>query len=254
MSRNFDVLLRAEKQAGLFRVGECGTPLRQASVVQETFTARPSPVRIDSNVREAEMKLVQRLFLLPGSEAPHVVVFCGAEPRSGTTGICARAGENLMSQTGLPVCLVDGNMDRPSLHCYFGMDKFPGLAESVVETAPICDFLHAVAGNLMLLSAGSSDKEARALWTSERLRARVTELRKQFSYVLIDAPPANSHVDAILWGQMADGAILIVESNATRRDVALKAKENLAAAKVKVLGAVLNNRIFAIPESVYRKL
>jgi len=55
-------------------------------------------------------------------------------------------------------------------------------------------------------------------------------------------------------GQIADGVILILESNLTRRETARAVKENLAAANVKILGAVLNNHTFSIPETLYKKL
>lgn len=253
MSRNFDVLLRAEKEAGLFQVEECTRPLPPTSATHKAFTVKRPHVRIDPGVHEAEMKLVQRVFLISGPGAPHVVVFCGAEPRSGTTGICARAGENLASQIRQPVCLVDGNLRSPSLHRYFGVENIPGLTDSVSDTAPIGDFLRPIGENLRLLSAGSSDKKAQALWTSERVRARLTELRREFSFVLIDTPPANLYSDGVFFGQAADGVLLVVNSNTTHRDTARKARETLTA-NVKLLGAVMNNRTFPVPGFLYKRL
>ena len=87
-----------------------------------------------------------------------------------------------------------------------------------------------------------------------RLRSRMAELREEFDYVLIDAPPVCSYADAVLLGQLADGVILVVEANSTRRDTARMAKETIEGAKVRLLGAVLNNRTFPIPEALYRKL
>ena len=48
--------------------------------------------------------------------------------------------------------------------------------------------------------------------------------------------------------------MLVLEANTTRRITALKAKQALEGHKVRVLGTVLNNRTFPIPESVYRLL
>jgi len=64
----------------------------------------------------------------------------------------------------------------------------------------------------------------------------------------------SQHVGGMLLGQIADGVILILESMVTRRETARTAKENLAAANVKILGAVLNNHTFSIPETLYRRL
>jgi Mrp family chromosome partitioning ATPase len=46
----------------------------------------------------------------------------------------------------------------------------------------------------------------------------------------------------------------VVQANSTHREVARKAKESLDSAKVRILGAVLNERTFPVPESLYRKL
>ena len=67
-------------------------------------------------------------------------------------------------------------------------------------------------------------------------------MREEFDYVLIDTPPLNQYDDAVVLGQFADGLVLVLEANATRREPALRVVENLRAAQVQVLGAVLNKR------------
>jgi Mrp family chromosome partitioning ATPase len=255
MSKNFELLLKAERAMELFQPA---TPVEEAPKAERAHAPVGAAAREYAITREQETTLVQRVFLLAGSEAPRVVVFCGVERGNGTTGICARAAEALAAQVNpsvCSVCLVDGNQYAPRLHQHFGVDNVSGLADAVLESGPIRTFVQQLPGrNLWLLSAGANNGEGRALWTPEHFRPRIAELRQEFSYVLVDAPPANLYVDAALWARMADGAILIVDSNTTRRDSALKAKENLKAANVKLLGAVLNNRNFPIPESIYRRL
>jgi len=80
------------------------------------------------------------------------------------------------------------------------------------------------------------------------------ELRSEFDYVLVDVPPIIQYADATLLGQLADGIVLILEANSTRRETMRKAKESLEAASLRLLGAVLNKRTFPIPEFLYRKL
>jgi len=79
-------------------------------------------------------------------------------------------------------------------------------------------------------------------------------MRKDFTVILIDAPPINTHADAALLGSMADGVVMILQANQTRREAAERAKEILDAGGVRVLGAVLNKRTFPIPEFLYRRL
>jgi Mrp family chromosome partitioning ATPase len=57
-----------------------------------------------------------------------------------------------------------------------------------------------------------------------------------------------------LLGQVVDAAILVIEANRTRRLTVRRAKDTLDAAGVLVLGTVLHNRTFPIPEGIYKRL
>jgi Mrp family chromosome partitioning ATPase len=76
----------------------------------------------------------------------------------------------------------------------------------------------------------------------------------KFSHILIDAPPINAYADAALLGRLADGLVMVVEANKTRREAARRAKDILGVAGVRLLGVVLNKRRFPIPAAVYRRL
>jgi Mrp family chromosome partitioning ATPase len=54
--------------------------------------------------------------------------------------------------------------------------------------------------------------------------------------------------------QFADGIILVLSAHRTRRAMARKIKETLEAAQVRILGTVLSDRVFPIPERIYRRL
>jgi Mrp family chromosome partitioning ATPase len=86
------------------------------------------------------------------------------------------------------------------------------------------------------------------------MRALLPELQREFDYVLIDAPPIVSGDDSVVLGRSAEGIVLVLRANASRRETARKAVQNLESANVRVLGAVLNRRTFPVPESIYRKL
>jgi capsular exopolysaccharide synthesis family protein len=210
---------------------------------------------LEALTREERVKLVQRLFLLPGPQAPHLVLFCSVESGAGTTWICAHAAETLASQVEGSVCLVDANLRTPFLHEYFGLDNLYGLSEALLQSRPIRTLTHQINGdNLWLVTSGSSPLDPSVLLTSDRLRGCLVELRAEFDYVLVDGPPAILYADTALLGKLADGVVLVVRANSTRREAAKKAAEILASANVRLMGAVLNKRTFPIPEALYRKL
>jgi Mrp family chromosome partitioning ATPase len=90
--------------------------------------------------------------------------------------------------------------------------------------------------------------------TLDQGRALIRNLSDEFAYVVISAPPIGLYGDAALLGQVVDGVVLVLEANSTRRVTAKKAKQALEAANVRILGMVLNNRTFPIPERIYRLL
>jgi Mrp family chromosome partitioning ATPase len=130
-----------------------------------------------------------------------------------------------------------------------------GLSEALSQDGLIRSFVKPVHNvRLWLLPAGSLAAESANLLSSERLIARCRELREEFDIVLVDAPPLAHYADAIALGRLSDGVVLVIEAESTRRDSALAAVETLRSSEVKILGAVLNKRVYPIPEKLYSKL
>ena len=247
MSRNYEILRETEKGRNLFV-----PPPPPLSPHNGNGHQRQADLR--GIAREEIAKLAQRIFLQSGGETPRLVVFSGVDGACGCSSICVQSAEALASQVGSPVCLIDGNLRTPSLHQFFGLGQDEGLTDAVFQAGPALRFAHRLnGGNLFLLTAGSPGAENHFFMNSERLQARLTELRAEFEFLLIDAPPLNAFADAQAFGRIADGLVLVVEANATRRESARKAKESLEAAHVKLLGVALNKRTFPIPERFYQK-
>ena len=209
---------------------------------------------IDAIAREEEFKLVQRVF--PGNQgSPRVALFASLEGESGCGSICARTGKILASRAEGPVCVVDANFQTPSLHEYFGVENLKGLAEAAVESGPIQNFVQQIPEHdLWLMPSGMSASQLRFPTLADGIRARIKELRDTFRYVVIHSGPLRLHASTMQLSRWTDGVVLVVEANSTRKEAARRVKDNLAAANVSVLGVVLNNRVFPIPDAIYRRL
>jgi Mrp family chromosome partitioning ATPase len=242
MSKNFELLQGVAKE-DLFTPASVSVPRPKAMSRAPTGLAN-----------EEITKLVHRLFLHGGqTDTSRVVSFSGIARADRSSWICACAAESLASQTDNSVCLVDANFWFPQLHTYFGADNRRGLADALFADGLIRSFATPLSTrNLWLMPSGSSKGD---VYTHmERCRVRVAELREEFNYVLISAPPLTRETAATLLGHLADGIVLIVEANQTRRESVRQAKEHLETAQVQLLGAVLDQRTFPIPEFLYRKL
>jgi Mrp family chromosome partitioning ATPase len=223
---------------------------------QEVFRNGHSGTDPHAITQREEIKLVQRLFLAPGQRSPRTVLFSGVEADGGCASICARVGYTLAAQTDGPVCVVDTNFRSPSLHQYFGVDNFRGLAEAILQPGPLQEFAQRLPERGLLWVIPSGFKVAKLSFSAvpDRLRSRMAELRAAFKFVVVHSSPLTADTDSVLLSRCTDGVVLVVEANSTRRETARRVKENLEVADVPVLGVVLNNRTFPIPEALYRRL
>ncbi len=205
--------------------------------------------------RDEILRIARWVFPYSAKDYPRLVVFSATEHGNGCTSVCIQVAEALAAQQRGTVCLVDASLPSPALHHYFGVGNEYGLSDALLQSGPIRRYVHEVPDkNLWLMSAGSVLSDLYGLASPDKLRTRLMELCSEYTHVLIDAPPVNASADSLLLGEMADGLVLIIEANRTRREVALKAKETLEAAGVKLLGAILNKRTYPIPAVLYKRI
>jgi capsular exopolysaccharide synthesis family protein len=227
----------------------------QHSSERDTVTLQTPQLNMDEKERDEVMKFVQQMFLMPGAEAPRTVALTGIESGNGCTWICCRAAQVLASQDKSPVCIVDANLRSPGLHQVFGVENHHGLSDALEETQSICNFVRPLGKqNLWLLSCGANPAERSSLLSSNRMPLRLSELRRYFKYVLIDSPALSVANDGIVLGRAAEGVILVLKANSSRREAALQAVQDLQNAGVRILGTVLNQRTFPIPQAIYNRL
>lgn len=64
--------------------------------------------------------------------------------------------------------------------------------------------------------------------------------RENYDYIIIDAPPLGSVIDAALIARCADGAIIVVESGVISYKMLQRVKDQLERSECRILGVVLN--------------
>ncbi|HXC42352.1 MAG TPA: CpsD/CapB family tyrosine-protein kinase [Candidatus Dormibacteraeota bacterium] len=257
MSRNFELLQNLGKEVLLDAPAAVAAvdQHRREPVVPQQVESKEPQLKLEPKEREELTKLAQRIFLQPGADSPRVVVFTASESGNGCSSICACAAELLAAQVTGSVCLVDANLRHPGLHEQFAVENHFGLADALQGTEPLLNYARSMSRtNLWLVSCGSSPEAALPLLSSDRMRQRITELRSGVDYVLIDASAMNVSNDATVLAAAADGVVMVLKANSSRRETVRKAVQDMQASHVRVLGAVLNQRTFPIPDAIYNRL
>jgi Mrp family chromosome partitioning ATPase len=97
------------------------------------------------------------------------------------------------------------------------------------------------APHLRLLAGRSRLPVPAGLVAPARLQHLFADLRHEADYVLVDTVPVSTVADATAVAAAADGVILVVDLRRARRKDLLTAKKQLANARAKVFGMVLNH-------------
>jgi hypothetical protein len=172
--------------------------------------------------REQIRGLVRQVFFAGKSRPVRQVVFSAVEMETEVWSICRRVAEALALETTGRVA-VAGRKRPVSVR-----------RGSLWTIQPV---------------EGASDVVAAA-----ELHSYLQGLRAEFEYSIVEGPPAGESHEAAAMAQFADGIILVISAQRTRRATAHKIKESLERAQARILGTVLSDRLFPVPETIYRRL
>jgi capsular exopolysaccharide synthesis family protein len=146
----------------------------------------------------------------------------------------------LLAQTdGVRALVIDSDLRRPCATDYFGIDANIGLSEVLGGQIGLEDAIVRLdPSGLYLLPGGQPRDDVAELLSGPTYTRVLTEARRMFDYIIIDAPPLGIFTDANVLMSRADGAMLVVRAGKTRYSVVDKLLEQLP--RERLMGVVLN--------------
>lgn len=154
-----------------------------------------------------------------------------------------------LAKSGQAVVLVDGDLREPVLANWLPLSdeqrehaESRGLTtvlagehqigEAVIDSPADLSFA--------LLPAGPVPTAGGPLWRAGNADEALSDLSKQYDYVIVDTPALTTGTDAALVAALADGALVVVRLGRTRTPGLRRAMEMLSAAHANVIGTVAN--------------
>ena len=185
-------------------------------------------------------------FALADTEGCKVVLVTSAMQSEGKSLTALNLAISI-AQTGSKVLVIDCDLRRPKLNRLLDMTTDFGLSNLLVDSSHMNTTItsHKEHGIDVLLS-GDIPPNPSELLASNRMQKMLEALRKQYDYIVIDSPPVNMVIDAVVLSQQCDGVLFVVKAEQSERGAVLHAVEQLEYAKAKMLGFLLNG---ASPES-----
>ena len=111
------------------------------------------------------------------------------------------------------------------------------------------------AGQISVMAAGRSSPDVLPGIDWCKARTVFRSLSQRHSIVFLDSPPILAVNDALLFGGIVDGVLLVVAPGGVDRDEVRRAKEQLEPVGAPVIGAVLNQfdpKLHGRPNHPYR--
>ena len=210
------------------------TPIREQA-------QRPA-VSSTASVNDEQIRaLVQQLFFRRESKPVRHVGFVPIEASTETATLCLEVARVLAEEDRYDVGLIDAHPDSVPLQTRLQIPSH-NRGESSWPMAP----------RLWMVPRQSWLPDPSEQRIAEQNLSRLSELTTEFDFSILWCAPASWLTASI--GQTCDGLVLVLAANKTRRLVAAQIKDQLGKAQVPLLGTVLAERRFPVPQGLYRSL
>lgn len=187
---------------------------------------------------------------------PKVLVVTSSVHSEGKTLTALNFAVTMAQSTQNPkVLLVDGDLRRGRVAKYLGVNHRAGLTEILTDQAQPEDALFNIdLENLTFVAAGSVPHNPAELLASDRMERFLALMKAKFDHIIVDTPPVISVTDAGILGAQSDGVLLVIQAGRTQRGIVRRASELLHQTHSKILGHILTNIEYHLPEYIYRYL
>lgn len=170
---------------------------------------------------------------------PQILVVTSSVQSEGKTTLASNLALSY-AQLGRTL-LIDADLRRPRIKHIIETQATAGLVEYVAGVANFaqCVMRDQDHKNLYVLNSGTTPPNPLELLSSDKFEQMLTELRKKFTYIVIDTAPVLPASDAVVLGRLCDSLLMAIQSDRTTHHMARDAIKRLNASKVSVAGLIL---------------
>lgn len=168
-----------------------------------------------------------------------VIVVTSSEPGEGKSTTAGNLAVSL-AQGEKKVILIDCDLRKPSLHKKFKISNIMGLSDVLIGREVIENAATRYKKNLTVLTSGKIPPNPSEMLGSKSMTALIKELQGIFDYIILDTPPVQAVTDSQILGAKADGVILVVKAEKTKKESVQNSINLLKKVNAHIIGTVLN--------------
>ncbi|MGJ0841781.1 CpsD/CapB family tyrosine-protein kinase [Bacillus anthracis] len=157
----------------------------------------------------------------------------GKSTTAGNLALCLAQGDK-------KVILIDCDLRKPSIHKKFKISNVVGLSDVIVGKEELVTALHRYNKNLVILTSGKIPPNPSEMLSSKAMNVLIENFKGNFDYIILDTPPVQAVTDSQILSTKADGTILVVRAEKTKKDSVENAIGLLNKVNANIIGTVLN--------------
>jgi protein-tyrosine kinase len=254
MSNIYEALEQAQREKNDSEIQSL-VSIPENSPVQEEVHVQRVARKPAVTPMEAEMfSLYQSIdYLLPGI-SKKTILFVSPQGGEGVSTVVREFARMAAVKLDKTVLIMDAAHHNPSQHLYFNIKGGYGWKD-VGKGEPADKACHqASTNNLFLSPIAPQTAVAPCAYDHTSAIGFLEGLKNKYELILIDSSPATISPESVAISRFADGVVLVIEAERTRRQVIESVKSRIERNGGNVLGIVFNKRRYYIPEFIYKRL
>lgn len=151
-----------------------------------------------------------------------------------------------MARFGKSVVLVDADLRRSMIRSRYGLqfadrERSQGLAHYLAGKTEAEEVIYSTnIDGAFIVPIGREISNPLPLLNSPRFKQLLDRLAESVDYVIVDAPPVGTVIDAAQIAKYCDGTLIVVGYNSVHRQQLIDVKNQLEQTECPILGTVLN--------------
>lgn len=197
--------------------------------------------KADVSFRSNEAFKTLRTNIQFSGNAIRTVVLTSCTPNEGKSTVSFQLAASF-AQAGKRVLYIDADMRKSVLMGRYRIERnVLGLSHYLTGQKPLSAVVYQTdIENMDIIFTGPTAPNPAELLDSEEFLIILQKGKEIYDYIIIDAPPLGSVIDAALIAKNCDGSILVIENNAVSYKMVQRVKTQLEKSGCRILGAVLN--------------
>ena len=171
-----------------------------------------------SAINEMFRLLRTNLNFINHNKEQQIILMTSSISGEGKTFIAINLGITL-ALANKKVILLGMDLRKPKMATYLGEKPTVGITNYLVGQKSIKEIVQQSKENpnLSYISCGPIPPNPAELIMSQKMKDMIQELKKEYDYIIIDAPPIGLVSDALLLRDLVDNILIVIHQNMTRK-------------------------------------